>query len=101
MIKSLPNLYSSIGLSKEGVKIITENINNYYEKRSQPKRKFGEDQTDGEGKIRYRDLMVPKFKLKLVQQRINYIIQKIPLPDNMFGSVKGKNNILNAGQHLN
>lgn len=100
MIKSLPNLYSCIGLSKEAIKIIIENINNYYEKRSQPKRKFGEDQTDGEGKLRYRDLMVPKFKLKLVQQRINYVIQKIPLPDNMFGSVKGKNNILNAGQHL-
>src|SRR5436190_8306674 len=101
MIKSLPNLYSRIRLPKEAVRAMTSNISNLYEKRSQPKRKFGEDQLDESGEIRYRKLNAPRFKLKIVQKRINDLLQEFTLPDNMFGSVIGKNNILHAAQHLN
>lgn len=101
MIKSLPNLYSYIGSSEETLVEITRDISSLYAKRTQSKRKFGEEQINKYGDIQYRDLLVPHFKLKILQQRINYLLQRISLPKAMFGSVKRKNNILNAAQHLN
>jgi hypothetical protein len=56
---------------------------------------------DESGKIRYREVNAPRFKLKIVQKRINDLLQEFALADNMFGSVRGKNNILHAAQHLN
>lgn len=100
MIKSLPNLYSFLRLDKVALEDITANIDSYYEKRKQPKKKFGRAQKQPNGKIRYRYLMAPRYRLKLVQQRINYALQEFPLPENMYGSICGRNNILNAGQHI-
>jgi RNA-directed DNA polymerase len=101
MVKSLPNLYSCIGLPKQAVELITSENASFYQFRVQPKIKFGEDQLDKFGKPRIRKLDVPDFKLKMVQKRINRLLQEIPMPNNMYGSIKGKDNIMHAGQHLN
>ncbi|WP_462254281.1 reverse transcriptase family protein [Ferruginibacter sp.] len=62
--------------------------------------KYGEFQRYHSGKIKYRKLIVPDHNLKCRQQRISQLLNKIVLPDYMFGSIKGKNNIQNAQQHL-
>jgi RNA-directed DNA polymerase len=101
MIKSLPNLYSRIGVRKDEADILIKENAAFYRTKTQPKKKFGENQIDEYGDIRFRDLEVPHFKLKMVQTRINALLQQISLPDNMYGSVIGKDNIKHAGQHLN
>ena len=101
MIKSLPNLYANIGLSKEELKSMIANISNLYREVERPKMKFGVEQINGLGKIKYRNLLVPAYKLKTTQKNIDLLLKNIPLPDNMFGSVAKKNNILHAGEHLN
>ena len=101
MIKSLPNLYSRIGLRKDEADVlITENAA-FYSPKAQFKKKLGENQIDEYGGIRFRYLEVPRFKLKMIQTKINVLLQQISLPDNMYGSVIGKDNIKHAGQHLN
>ncbi|MEO7487669.1 MAG: reverse transcriptase family protein [Ferruginibacter sp.] len=101
MIKSLPNLYSYIGLVKEEAKAITVENASFYSPKTQPKKKFGENQIDKYGDTQFRNLEVPQFRLKMVQTKINKLLKQIPLPDNMYGSVIGKDNIKHAGQHLN
>ncbi|MCW3106469.1 MAG: RNA-directed polymerase [Segetibacter sp.] len=99
MIKSLPNLYSFLRLHKEEVSAITSNLNRYYYYKEQPKRKYGEDQRDANGEIRIRKLFPPVYSLKVLQQRINCLLQQIKLPDYMYGSVERKSNIMNAKLH--
>jgi RNA-directed DNA polymerase len=101
MIKSLPNLYSFIGLPKESVKIITSESAAFYSFKKKPKKKFGENQLDDFGEIKNRELDVPDYELKMVQKRINCLLQEIPMPHNVYGSIKGRNNIMHAGRHLN
>ncbi|QEC69614.1 RNA-directed DNA polymerase [Panacibacter ginsenosidivorans] len=100
MIKSLPNLYSFLHLTRAELNVILDDIGKYYKPVTIPKRKFGEDQIDNKGNIRYRELLVPKGSLKIAQQRINDLLQNIPVPDYMYGSIPGKNHILNAQNHL-
>jgi len=100
MIKSLPNLYSFLHLTWAELNIILDNIDKYYKPVTIPKRKFGEDQVDNKGNIRYRNLLDPKRSLKITQQKINNLLQNVSLPDCMYGSVRGKNHILNARKHL-
>jgi RNA-directed DNA polymerase len=101
MIKSLPNLYSFLSLPEREIIAITLNLRNYYSLKSKPKKKYGDFQRDDFGKIRYRELMVPIYILKSRQQKIAQLLNQIPLPEYMFGSVSGKNNIMNAQQHVN
>lgn len=101
MIKSLPNLYSALHQTKEELKYTVANISNLYTETTRPKMKFGVEQLNEKGEIKYRELLVPKYKLKITQTYINNILNNIPLPNNMFGSVAKKNNILHAAEHLN
>lgn len=101
MIKSLPNLYSFLWLPEKEINAIMSNIRNYYSLKINPKKKYGDFQRDDFGNIRFRELMVPNYILKSRQQKIAQFLNQISLPEYMFGSVPGKNNILNACQHLN
>lgn len=101
MIKSLSSLYSYLRLPEEEIKVITDNIHTYYYYKVQPKRKYGEDQIGENGSIRIRKLFPPRHVLKILQQKINGLLQEITLPDYVFGSVKGRNNIMNAAAHAN
>jgi RNA-directed DNA polymerase len=101
MIKSLPNLYSFLRLPEREINAITSNLRNYYSLKIKPKKKYGDFQRDDFGNIRYRGLMVPDYILKSRQKKIAQFLNQYPLPEHMFGSVNGKNNILNARQHLN
>jgi len=100
MIRSLPNLYSFLGLTKEQTNTLLNNIDQYYSRKRKPKMKYGSPQLD-HGEIKYRDLIVPEYLLKSRQQRIAQLLNKISLPDYVFGSVKDKSNIKNALEHLN
>ncbi len=101
MIKGLPNLYSFLHLTQTGLNKILDKIDKYYKPKREPKKKYGEYQRDNRGRIKYRDLLVPIYPLKLAQQRINDLLQNIDLPDYMFGSIPKRNHIINAQQHLN
>jgi len=101
MIKSLPNLYSFLKLPEREISIIITAIHNYYSLKSRPKKKYGDFQRDIDGNIKHRKLMIPDYILKSRQKSIARLLSKIHLPDYMFGSVHGKNNIKNAQQHLN
>lgn len=100
MIKSLSKLYSFLHLTRDELNVILADLNKYYKPITVPKRKFGEDQLDNKGNIRYRNLLNPKHSLKITQQSINNLLKNISLPHCMYGSIQGKNHILNAQKHL-
>lgn len=101
MIKSLHNLYSYLHVAPKDLDEILLHIDSHYKKRSNPKKKFGDFQRDKKGEIKYRDLLVPDFRLKTIQSRISSLLQTAEFPAFMFGSIRGKNHIMNALQHLN
>ena len=101
MIKSLPNLSSYLKLPEKVISAITSNLQHYYSPKIRPKKKYGNFQRDCSGKIKYRNLLVPDYILKSRQQFIAQLLNTIVLPGYMYGSVKGRNNIQNALQHLN
>lgn len=47
-----------------------------------------------------REINRPKFKLKQVQKKINRLLQEVKIPDTLHGSVKGRDYIDNARQHV-
>lgn len=100
MIKSLPNLYSFLKLSEIGVSSILANLDYFYTFKRQPKIKYGDYQKNEFGIIQYRELDIPGYILKSRQKFIAQLLNQIPLPEYMYGSISGKNNILNAQQHL-
>jgi RNA-directed DNA polymerase len=99
MVNKPKHLYYVLRSSKEELQNLTENIDSYYYYFKKAKRKYGNKQEDN-GVIRYRDLYPSFGRLKQIQQRINIVLQQIKLPEYAYGSVKGKNNILNALAHM-
>ncbi len=47
-----------------------------------------------------REINRPKFRLKQVQKKINRLLQEVKIPDTLYGSVKGRDYIENARQHV-
>lgn len=88
-----------LGLKRKELCHIIDNIDNYYYELRKPKTKYGEPQRDKKG-VRYRDLLPSKELLKGVQQKFNFLLQRIELPQYAYGSVKGANNFLNAAAHV-
>ncbi|HAO08983.1 MAG TPA: hypothetical protein DCQ50_18840 [Chryseobacterium sp.] len=101
MIKSLHNLYSYLHIAPKDLDEILLHIDLYYKKRCNPKKKFGEFQRNKKGEIKYRDLLVPHFRLKSTQLHISELLHKSEFPPFMFGSIRNRNHIFNAMQHLN
>ncbi|MEP7377794.1 MAG: reverse transcriptase family protein [Chitinophagaceae bacterium] len=99
MINKPKHLYYALRSSKKELQSLTENIDSYYYYFKKAKRKYGDNQQDN-GVIRYRDLYPSLGRLKQIQQRVNIFLQQIKLPEYVYGSVKGRNNIHNALAHL-
>ena len=100
MIKSKSVLYSFLRITKEDLCNVLKNVDNHYELSIRPKMKYGEKQRDKNHRVRYRLLWVPNWQLKVLQRRINSLLQNIPLLACMYGSITNKNNIQNALQHV-
>jgi RNA-directed DNA polymerase len=62
--------------------------------------KFGKPQEGKNNSIKLRHLIPPVQSLKLIQSRICNHLQKVYLPDCMYGAVDESNNVLNALQHI-
>jgi len=90
-----------LGSSERELLYIIKNIDHNYYHRRQPKKKYGEDQLDKKGRIKFRDLCISYYPLKRIQKRIHNLLLQIELPEYAYGSVIKKNNILNARQHIN
>ncbi len=99
-MKNLNELYKQLDVSKSTISTIALNIDRYYYKTKQPKKKFGQDQTDDQGNIKYRELLPPVDPLKKIQSKIYNQLQKITLPQCMYGAVQGSNNVFNALEHI-
>jgi RNA-directed DNA polymerase len=101
MINTNKHLAHELKSSREELYGIPNEIDSYYYSKIQPKEKYGSYQVDEKGRLRYRKLCVSHTHLKKLQEKINKLLQKIELPDYVFGSVKERSNILNARQHIN
>lgn len=75
-------------------------VDSLYKKTYQPKMKFGNPQIEKNGSTKMRHVVKPSYVLKAAQKEINHCLQKIPLMNSMYGGVPGKNNVLNALQHI-
>jgi RNA-directed DNA polymerase len=101
MINIIKNLVYELSSSEQAVLEILNNLDGYYKDKKEPKTKYGQYQRDDKGNIKYRNLCVSRYPLKGIQERINLLLQQIELPEYAYGSVKEKNHILNAMQHIN
>lgn len=99
MIHTLKHLYYELRTSEKEVQYIIKELDNHYFYLRKAKKKYGNDQEEN-GVTRYRDLYPSRGRLKYLQERINVILQRISLPDYTHGSVKGRNNIINAYRHM-
>ncbi len=73
----------------------------YYHIYEQAKMKYGSPQLDSDGKQRMRQVSRPIAILKEEQRSLLKRLNEFDLPDCMYGGVRGRNNILNALQHIN
>jgi RNA-directed DNA polymerase len=79
---------------------IISDIDHYYKYMIRPKKKYGSFQVQN-GKTKNRDLFASRYRLKEIQQNINAFLQSnIRLPDYAYGSVKGRDHIMNAVAHF-
>src|SRR3989338_3129858 len=72
------------------VDLALKSAENYKPEKKEPKKSGG-----------FRTTNEPKVLLKAVQKKINRLLQEVKLPPNFFGSVKRKNHIQNAKEHVN
>ena len=100
MIKSIPNLCSFLQLRKAEIVAVTDSIGKHYSTKIQPKKKYGKFQIDQDGSIRMRNLLAPDYFLKSRQKLIANLLNRIVLPDYMYGAISKRNNIMNAGCHV-
>ncbi len=100
MIKIFYDLYTTLNRKSNFVLEVTKNTDDYYYEKRQPKKKFGKNQLNKDGTIRYRDLVPPVRALKIMQKKILSDLKEIRHPACMYGSIEGKNNVLNALRHL-
>jgi RNA-directed DNA polymerase len=73
----------------------------FYREYEQAKIKFGSEQVEKNGDKRMRKVSSPIARLKEEQRRLLKRLEEFILPGCMYGGVRGRNNILNALQHLN
>lgn len=101
MIYTLKHLYYALRSSESEIKNVIENIDSYYRYLQRPKKKYGSNQTE-KGSVKYRQLYPSRGKLKRIQQQFNFFLQQnIDFPEYAYGSIHGRNNILNAAIHRN
>lgn len=99
-MKNLFQLYDQLCVSKKFLTHLASNIDSHYYKKIRPKIKFGKMQEGPNKTIKLRHLIPPKRKLKLIQKKIRFQLQKITLPNCMYGAIKHRNNVDNALVHI-
>jgi RNA-directed DNA polymerase len=95
-------LCSIIGCKLHEVKYITSHIDDYYNEWFEKKvnKVTGDFKKYKDGTIKERAIRPSLNRLKIIQSAIkNKILAPIPLPDNIHGGVKGRNNVTNAKPH--
>ncbi len=98
----LKHLCAIIGCQPIEVEYITQNINDYYNEWFEKKinKATGGFKKYNDGTVKQRAIRPSLKKLKVIQSAIkNKILATIPLPDNIHGGVKGRNNVTNAKPH--
>lgn len=98
-MKNLFQVYHQLKMSKSSLVALAASPEKNYSERVQPKMKFGRPQQN-ENYCKLRHIVAPKRELKLIQKKICKDLQKIDLPGCMYGSVRTKNNVQNALQHV-
>ena len=98
-MENLFQLYNHLQVNKNFLIALTANPDEFYSKKIKPKKKFGRRQ-ENEVCCRLRHIVPPKQPLKIIQKRINKHLQKIELPNCMYGSINKRSNVLNALQHI-
>ncbi len=90
-IKDLKHLSLRLGFPEKLLTdLASKSAKNYNREKKEPKKSGG-----------FRITNEPKFVLKFVQRKINRLLQEVKLPPNFYGSVKYKNHIKNAKEHVN
>jgi len=98
----LKHLCSIIGCLPGEIEYITDNLDDYYKEWVENKvdKTSGDFKKYKDGTIKQRTIRPSLNRLKVIQSSIkNKILSTIPLPENIHGGVKGKNNITNAKVH--
>lgn len=91
-----------VGSNPDELTSLLENIDNLYDEWPEKKKDklTQEIKRYKDGTIKTRMIRPSLRRLKSIQTAIkNNILAKIPLPENIYGGVKGKSNILNAKPH--
>ncbi len=100
MIHTLKHLCYQLKVKKDELDFILADIDRCYYSMTSEKKKYGKPQIE-KGIVKTRQLYPSIGRLKMVQGKIHEnILLQLPLPAYAFGSITGKNNILNAKQHL-
>lgn len=101
MIHTIKHFCYAIKVKKLELDIVLNNTNRFYYEHTTQKMKYGRPQLNRDGTPKMRTLHPSTGQLKRIQKRINQdILSKLVVPSYAFGSVKTKNNIENAKQHL-
>ncbi|MEP7228974.1 MAG: reverse transcriptase family protein [Ginsengibacter sp.] len=100
MIQNLYQLYRELNTNKRFLSTITSCPEKFYYKKIKPKKKFGKFQIEENGSIKLRHLIPPVQSLKIIQSKICNHLEQIELPDSIYGSIRGSNNVINALQHI-
>jgi hypothetical protein len=88
-INTIDDLSSFLGISSQKLRWLCNNINRHYKITFKPKKS---------GKLR--KITNPDKSLRLIQEKINSILGKLPLPDYMQTGSKGKSILTNAIPHF-
>lgn len=101
MINKLKHLAWKLKVNLKEINYIIDNIDKFYGEKINPKTdKFNNPRFDINGKPKVRILNPSRNRLKVIQKRIHRnILAEIKMPEYAFGSVKKKDNILNAKKH--
>ena len=102
MIQSKKKLYEFLEMTAEELNVLLDQIESLYKIRLQPKIKFGKPQMILKPYCasRVRQLIIPFYKLKNCQHKLNALLQQITLPYYFHGSITGKSNVTNAFSHI-
>lgn len=98
----LKYLCATIGCKTDELRYILAHIGDYYREWFEKKvnKSTGDFKTYKDGTVKQRAIRPSVKRLKTIQSAIkNKILAPVPLPDNIHGGVKGRNNISNAKPH--
>lgn len=101
MIKTTKHLAYILKVDFKEIQSIIKNIDKFYGERIEIKTdKYNNPKLDAHGNPKKRIINPSKKRLKIIQKRIHkHILNKIELPNYVFGAVKGKDNVGNAKKH--